>query len=110
MRNFVTRVNGGEDFHVKQTGKSAPRTRTVLDRANVAYILVVPTVRQEYLYIKVTTAKFSLKFFDFIDIQTTKEGRVWKPWLFIGESGQSLLISTEMMFVEFFSGHNRRLK
>jgi len=73
VRNFVTRVNGGEDFRVQQKGQSAPWTRTVLDRANVAYILVVPTVRQEYLYIKVTTAKFSFKFFDFSDIQTTKK-------------------------------------
>jgi len=59
VRNFVTRVNGGEDFRVQQKGQSAPWTRTVLDRANVAYILVVPTVRQEYLYIKILVQKLN---------------------------------------------------
>ena len=51
---YLTLVNGGEHSHVLHKDQSARRTTTVLDRASVAYILVVHTVQQDYFQIKVT--------------------------------------------------------
>ena len=94
-RIYVPRVNGGADSYVRRKGQSAHRTRTVLDRANVVCILVVPIVQQKYLHIKVKNYNAI-----YASSMISKLFRLKKK---VG------LFYTEMMFVGIFSGHNRRL-
>ena len=53
-REDLAIVIGGEDSYVQQKGPGALTTRTVLGRASVVYILVVPIAQHQYLQAKVT--------------------------------------------------------